>query len=528
MSYFLWLSDTHYDPYYGTNCAFSSGYYGGVFCNDTTDWPFGQHGCDSPAALVKDALDFAREVATQPEFVVVSGDLVRHGVDKLFACDDEEFREGGEGHDDASVIEAAHADFHPKAMEKAAEVAGGLIEMIATAFPETEVILSLGNNDVVPDYYLELPEDGEQDAGGMLGLLHGSLNTTNSTSAKPALDHNDRPTFLRGGYYLREVHGDRVVILCLNTILYSSNFLPQPEHVEDPGSQFDWMEKILASCQKEGKKAILMGHIPPSLGSFRHSQLWKEMYIHKYYEIVSQYDNVVIGQLFGHLHSSEFRIGTAGVDGMIPPLSTPILLGPSITPLHGNNPAFHVVKLGDVPGGDTRLLDIDTYSVVSNDFTKGWAKLHTFSETYKVASSIMEKEGLSGDAFRAILKSMKDTLTLESSFLKRYRSYMLSGAGDDGLGRGMKSECNRSCRIRSLCTMEAATSFGYESCLSAETMSDGGGAMVLGAAAGGVICFFGLVAVILRRRRWQRQECYSAAVSVDEEVMGKDDEDEIT
>lgn len=245
------------------------------------------------------------------------------------------------------------------------------------------------------------------------------------------------------------------------------------------------------------------------------------------YEIVSQYDNVVIGQLFGHLHSSEFRIGTAGVDGMIPPLSTPILLGPSITPLHGNNPAFHVVKLGDVPGGDTRLLDIDTYSVVSNDFTKGWAKLHTFSETYTVASSIMEKEGLSGDAFRAILKSMKDTLTLESSFLKRYRSYMLSGAGDDGLGRGMKSECDRSCRIRSLCTMEAATSFGYESCLDAETKSDGGGAMVLGAAAGGVICFFGLVAVILRRRRWQRQECYSAAVSVDEEVKGKDDEDEI-
>ena len=116
----------------------------------------------------------------------------------------------------------------------------------------------------------------------MLGLLHGSLNTTNSTSgAKPALGDDDRLTFLRGGYYLREVHGDRVVILCLNTVLYSSNFLPRPEHVGDPGGQFEWMDNVLAGCQREGKKAILVGHIPPSLGSFRHSQLWKEMYIHK-------------------------------------------------------------------------------------------------------------------------------------------------------------------------------------------------------------------------------------------------------
>ena len=147
LSYFLWLSDTHYDPYYGTNCAFSSGYYGDVSCNDT-DWPSGQYGCDSPAALVQDALDFAGEVAAQPEFVVVSGDLVRHGVDSLFCA--EEFREGGEGHDDASVIKAAHADFHPKAMEKAAEIAGGLVDMIGKAFPKTEVIMALGNNDVVP------------------------------------------------------------------------------------------------------------------------------------------------------------------------------------------------------------------------------------------------------------------------------------------------------------------------------------------------------------------------------------------
>jgi len=131
------------------------------------------------------------------------------------------------------------------------------------------------------DYYLELPEDGKDGGPGMLGLLHASLNTTNSTSVKPALDDSDRTTFLRGGYYLREVHGDRVVILCLNTVLYSSNFLPRPEHAEDPGGQFVFLEKVLARCRKEGKKAILMGHIPPSLGSFRHSQLWNEMYIQK-------------------------------------------------------------------------------------------------------------------------------------------------------------------------------------------------------------------------------------------------------
>eukprot|EP00056_Hartaetosiga_gracilis_P004722 m.77656 g.77656 ORF g.77656 m.77656 type:complete len:126 (-) comp11926_c1_seq1:1245-1622(-) len=49
---FVWFSDFHYDPYYGTNMSMN---YYNKGCNTSTS-SVGQFSCDSPLSLIKDAV----------------------------------------------------------------------------------------------------------------------------------------------------------------------------------------------------------------------------------------------------------------------------------------------------------------------------------------------------------------------------------------------------------------------------------------------------------------------------------------
>ena len=328
---FLWLSDVHMDPHYGTPLAFAASYYEGVDCGDASDAPSGKHGCDAPPALIAGALDAAVAATTTatttsggggdwerrsppPAFVVVTGDAVRHGVDQIFSEPGADFAEGAEARSDGAVASAASATWHDLAMAEAGRVMGGVASMIRDAFPDSVVVVCLGNNDVVPDYYLELPEDGAGGEGGgvamptpetagMLGIMYDALSgitanddyddassSSSSSSSSPSsiLTSSDAPTFLRGGYYVRMVHSGSLAILSLNTVLYSSIYGPYIDADDDPGGQFGWMRTILSECRASPAggggggprcSAMIVGHVPPAMGSFRHQQMWRERYI---------------------------------------------------------------------------------------------------------------------------------------------------------------------------------------------------------------------------------------------------------
>ncbi|KAL7530139.1 hypothetical protein ACHAXR_003328 [Thalassiosira sp. AJA248-18] len=502
--YFLWLSDIHFDPHYSTSDAFIPSSYADANCKSSDQIPsIGKHACDTPRSLVSAMLEHALNITSartpsSPAFIVVSGDSIRHGVDQLFKKG--EFLEGGEARSDNShgansaVEQAANAPYHLQAMQAAGEILHELVSMLEQAFPETEIIVSIGNNDVVPDYYLRLQDESAPlgnsnltpELAGMVGVIFNALSAksaggqSNAVPKKGILTQNDEWTFLRGGYYSRTLHNDTLTILSLNTVLYSGYFSPTPMNDDDPGLQFSWMRKILSYCQETGTQAIIVGHIPPAVGSYhRHTQLWKESYIDTYYEIVKEFDGVVIGQLFGHLHSDEFRVGLAEESdskamSMIPSMNTPLLLAPSITPLHGNDPSFRLVKYGRRGGvdgkpqnGNYRLLDYDTHRFsigTGND----WSTLYTFSEAYSVASDIIKDEGLSSQAFQTIVESMEDNYWGgESPLLETYRSFMLSGADGDGSSssKGANVGCDPTCRDEALCTFQSATRLGYDNCL---------------------------------------------------------------
>lgn len=258
------------------------------------------------------------------------------------------------------------------------------------------------------------------------------------------------------------------------------------------------------------------------------------------YDIVKEFDSVIIAQLYGHLHSDEFRVGLADESGStansstIPLMNTPLLLGPSVTPLHGNDPSFRLVKYDRGGGGSEtqyskyRLVDYDSHRY---SMGKGghWSKLYSFSEAYDVAYDAIKEGGLTSESFRIIAKSMEDRWGAESPLLRSYRSKMLSGADGSVVQKGANVDCDSNCRNEVLCTIQSATRSGYDNCLlerkftwTGRTISGIVGALAFASAL--------IIFVIIRWRKRRKRDNYKSTDSVtdgnniDDEIDANDHE----
>ena len=515
--YFLWFSDFHFDPYYATKDAYKASYNAKAVCNSPLIPSLGSVGCDSSRALVYSALEHATEIAASPSFIIVSGDMVRHGVDMLYTSSNQE---GSENRDGNEVELAAHSDYHNDAMNEVGEILYDVFGMVSEVFPDVEIIFSMGNNDVVPDYYLQLEDEPPTmtnssmtpEESGMLGIIYNALRDNSEVISESnqigaqrrglgLLSVEDSSTFLKGGYYSR-VLSNGLTILSINSVLYSSFFSPEPRNAEDPGDQFAWMRNTLSNIRENGNsKAMIVGHIPPGVGSYRHRQLWKEKYIKAYYDIIQDFDDVIAGHLGGHLHSDEFRIGADSI-------STPLLLAGSLTPIHGNNPSFRKVLYGGDDDGQFRLLDYESHYHSMDDINPTWSKLYTFSETYVdagEASQLIKTEGLSANVFRSILQSMEDGQGEMSPTLESFLSFVKSGSEES-------VDCDANCRNEWMCTLSVTTTaVEYKTCLFQKWHSRA----ILGVAGAALFSAAFIVVLAVRCSKSRRRAHYETTSSVE-------------
>jgi 3',5'-cyclic AMP phosphodiesterase CpdA len=235
---FLVFSDIHLDPFYGTRHAMSPECRG-------ADEPFGVLGCDSPLALVNDTLRAARAAYPNPDFIIFNGDLARHEM-------------------------AALPD--PKAA--LTNIIGNVSTLFDLYFPNVtrfgspaveahgQLLVTLGNNDVVPGYALELTSSGASNSTNttvdMLKLLADDWAHELTTA--------EYATLAFGGYFAREVVPG-LHVLSINTILYSSHHAPNTSSAVDPNFQFAWLRGQLEHVRGLGHRAYIVGHIPPALSS---------------------------------------------------------------------------------------------------------------------------------------------------------------------------------------------------------------------------------------------------------------------
>ncbi|KAF8947377.1 Endopolyphosphatase [Haplosporangium gracile] len=229
--------------------------------------------CDTPFSLVNATFDWIdRNLIKSLDFVVWTGDNARHDSDNE----------------------------RPRTQEEIED----LNKVIANKFLETftpdkddpfeqriPIVPSIGNNDVYPHNIME--------AGPNRILQHFS----DIWSA--FIPESQYHTFQYGGYYTSEVVPGKITVVALNTLyFFNQNAAVDGCYKKDePGTdQMDWLEVELKSLRRRKMTAYMTGHVPPARKSYSPT-----CYV-RYTDIALQFQDVIVGHLFGHANIDHFFI----------------------------------------------------------------------------------------------------------------------------------------------------------------------------------------------------------------------------
>lgn len=393
------------DPFYGTDEAGEA-----LQCRSASEDPFGRHGCDAPTSLVKWSIDHAKNFTSTdlPSFILLTGDLVRHGTDQL-----------------VEPIGATLA------------ILESVSELVYQAFPNTSIIPTVGNNDVTPDYFLDVdaPDD-------MLGLLSQGFDSLFQSD-------QEKSTFRAGGFFARRV-SPTLTVISLNTLIYSSSHFPATGQA-DPLGQLVWLKSQLNDAQVNNIQVYIAGHIPPAVGSYRHSQLWNDQYLDQYYTLIREFQSTILAHCFGHLHADEFRFIQREESHLT--LGWPLLLASSVTPVYGSQPSVRQVTY-DTNGN--AILDYDTWFLELGDEIPSWHREDSFIESFPMATDASSK------SIANILKELEATISKKDSLIWSTLTKRQHISTNETL-------CSTFvCRNEWLCTLKSSTYAEYAECMETE------------------------------------------------------------
>ncbi|HEX3941136.1 MAG TPA: metallophosphoesterase [Acidobacteriaceae bacterium] len=325
------------------------------------------HDVDTDWALLASSLKAARAAQPDPLFVTVSGDLLAH----QFDC---RFRTLAAGASDS-----AYSDFAAKT------VAFVALEM-KRGFPGRPVYAALGNNDSGCADYGETPDSA---------FLHAVAQ-----SFAADVDRPNRAEVLRefphlGDYDValpRPMGRTRLIVLQDVFQSYRYETCGGAADRSTMQAQNAWLAQHLAQARARGEHVWVMAHIPPGVHVYTTSDSKKNLCTGKppamflsseqLVDTLLPFADVVRFVVFAHTHDDEMRLlapeGGGGPDGRG---TIPAKLVPSISPVHGNNPAFTVAAV------DPRTANVADYRVMAASNKTGldteWREEYRYSEAYK-------------------------------------------------------------------------------------------------------------------------------------------------
>lgn len=335
---FLQISDVHLDAWYNESlsrqcfCSNMPAATPGLSKSDvatcsasSTGNRFGQHGCDTPLALLQSTFEAAAAKAPPGgyDWVFITGDLVRHRMLQL------------------------PAEARPAEVRRIMQIT---LDLLGQHFPSATVhhglghdIFTTGNADFPGNYNVSVTDPTREDNPWFASLtpllFHQSGDGRVSHDASSLLGGDKKNTFARGGYFAERLT-DSLYVVSLNTVIYS-----RQQRSDDPFDQFQWLRTFLqglraralnATSASAVPRALILGHIPPVVNNFHFQEQWQELYSKLYWEIISQYADLIAGQLFAHLHTPLFRL--LPQQGFL----TPLFVAGSVSPVYENNPSFRV------------------------------------------------------------------------------------------------------------------------------------------------------------------------------------------
>lgn len=463
--YFLQITDFHLDPEY--NASFGPA----CFCNRPEDPAlrkaclegqpnssgnqFGQHGCDSPIALVDAVLDaaLANAPAAGYDWVLVTGDFVRHMMHRSVGNDLDNY-ESRVRDVIRTVTEAIEMRFPRTPLHHhAVQMAGPEIQVGAgiAGDERSQDLYGVGNNDFAGNYNITgLGEHGTNDWFGYIEpLLNKSLGPKNGVL-------RSHHTFKRGGYYMRRLTRSLYLIF-LDTVIYSHHEEAATAHLEDPFGQLEWLEKMLMwihqqplSGRMEPKKAIIAGHIPPTIDSFHFTPLWSERFVDRYVKIVTRYAFVVSAQIYAHLHANSFRLFPSRQ------IEQPLFLTSAVSPVYQNNPGFRVWRYEGC-----HLLDYTDYSAELR--TNGPQSVLNF-QAHTSARDMFGLKALTAGEWR---EKVADRIRNDDKVWRRYVDELWWRPSGELSLKGTSAKSSKDFRARSVCAIENVHKKEFELCVHA-------------------------------------------------------------
>lgn len=315
------FSDVHFNPFYDPSL------FPALVAADVGEWEsiFKRSGISAPSAWGSDtnypllvlALSGIRRNLGASPLIIYTGDMLVHRFSQTFYA--------LYGSQDVAAMKA-FAD----------KTVAFVMDQVRSSAGDIPVMFAVGNNDSYTD------------VGPDSGFL---ANTAELFYTKFLNGTADRQAFLdtfkSGGYYLAEPFGTNLMVIGLNTILFSP--LVPGDNDSAVAAELAWLDSRLASAKAAGKKVWLLMHAPPgalipstaqlvdSNGHLASAQMmWKPDYQTSFMGILSKYPGIIALTLAGHTHMDEYRILTS---------SDVLEITPGISPCFGNDPAFKVFTI---------------------------------------------------------------------------------------------------------------------------------------------------------------------------------------
>jgi sphingomyelin phosphodiesterase acid-like 3 len=367
---FIYVNDIHldplYDPYaYSMNIDPDASQACRVRDpNATVTFPFGQYGCDSPRSTFESMLAHWPTVTKDPDFILFGGDSIGHST----------------GYNRSGVQ----------------SIFSELITKMSAVYPNKPILVTLGNNDFVPNYGIK----------GNDTLDFASIGEV----MKRFMNDEQYETFQKGGYYYQDLGKRKLRLLLLNTVTYAYR---RGYWGEDPYDQFAWIEKTAQDGHSKGYKVGIAMHIPAGVSYIGTTQGWPTEYVSRFDDICKKND--ILFTLAGHTHY-DMLMPVFGDDGASKGYS---LSSPSISLSHSNNPAWRLM-IYDENG----IRDIHQYyaEVLMNPQDNlRWELEYKFSDAYSV------KE-LSVDNLLKVVKWVTET----GEGMWRYKERVGARASENG------------------------------------------------------------------------------------------------
>ena len=215
---------------------------------------------------------------------------------------------------------------------------------LQSAFPETPVLYTFGNNDsLAGDYGVFRVDKPILDAHSPLDVIKTIWPRGHflSTGARCDRDHI-YPCLLEkktsSGYYAAYLKPN-LRLIALNSVMFSKQ--RQGYSSDSVSEQLLWLDRQLVEVEAAQESALLVMHIPPGDHIYKayfwsNTAFWSNGYSQQFVDIIQAHHRCLIGILTAHTHKDEIKIIENA--GHMPLVG--VYLNGALSTSHGNAPSI--------------------------------------------------------------------------------------------------------------------------------------------------------------------------------------------